>query len=277
MRNQIKSAEKWTVTAFWKDRRWIRFSNNHESTHYQILISHTWEQVTRRCQFVGKDQAGQSFFRLPTMDSGMFKGATFFKCQGNMVTAVHPTERQVRDVFFPWCTSQNAWLSPMTHWARTMLKILEEMFCWLWDMIKDPRQWRFLPSLSLLICEYYLAYIKEWWLNGVSSFSWNWKCHKLFRTSCFRGLFSATGSWNWPQLLWGIFGPQGCQRGRILMLMMVVQRLSLWLATAWISEPPSYWFRRERLNMVVEILHASGPPPSGEFHVCSSDARMTVN
>lgn len=34
------------------------------------------------------------------MDSGMFKGATFFKCQGNMVTAVHPTERQVRDVFF---------------------------------------------------------------------------------------------------------------------------------------------------------------------------------
>lgn len=35
------------------------------------------------------------------MDSGMFKGATFFKCQGNMVTAVHPTERQVRDVFFP--------------------------------------------------------------------------------------------------------------------------------------------------------------------------------
>lgn len=66
-----------------------------------LIISDKWEQVTHCCQFVGKDQAGQSLLRLPTVDSGMFKGATFFKCQGDMVTAVHPTEAQVRDVFLP--------------------------------------------------------------------------------------------------------------------------------------------------------------------------------
>ena len=35
------------------------------------------------------------------MDSGRFKGGTFFKCQDDMVTEVHPTDSQVRNVLLP--------------------------------------------------------------------------------------------------------------------------------------------------------------------------------